>query len=86
MGRWLLRAGAWALAVAGAMLLASVYGFNRDDAKTGDYFFTGFPSYWNIVVIYLFMMQLPQQTNAIVLLVLAALVVALLLAELVQEE
>ena len=56
------------------MLLSSAYGFNREDAKTSDYFFTGFPSYWNIVVFYLFVMRLTQQVNAIVLLALAALV------------
>src|SRR5688572_6621893 len=40
----------WTLWVAGAMLISSAYGFNRADAKTADHFFTGFPSYWNIVV------------------------------------
>ena len=35
---------AWALPVAAAMLLSSAYGFNRNDAKTPDHFFTGFPS------------------------------------------
>jgi phosphatidylcholine synthase len=34
-------------------ILASAYGFSREDAKTEDGFFLGFPSYWNIVVIYL---------------------------------
>ena len=43
----------WRLFVPMAMLIASGYGFNRDDAKTEDHFFTGFPSYWNIVVFYL---------------------------------
>jgi phosphatidylcholine synthase len=56
------------------MLLSSAYGFNREDAKTSDYFFTGFPSYWNIVVLYLFVMHLAPEVNAIVLLALAALV------------
>jgi phosphatidylcholine synthase len=56
------------------MLLSSAYGFNRADAKTSDYFFTGFPSYWNIVVFYLFVMRLAQQVNAVVLLALAVLV------------
>ena len=50
-------ADAWTLPVACAMLLSSAYGFNRDDAKTTDHFFTGFPSYWNIVVFYLFLMH-----------------------------
>ena len=32
-----------------AILLSSAYGFAREDAKTSDNFFTGFPSYWNVV-------------------------------------
>lgn len=64
----------WALPVAAAMLLSSAYGFNRADAKTSDYFFTGFPSYWNVVVFYLFLAHLPTVVNAVVLLALAALV------------
>ena len=35
------------------VLLSSMYGFVAPDAKTADHFFTGFPSYWNIVVLYL---------------------------------
>ena len=56
------------------MLLSSAYGFNREDAKTSDHFFTGFPSYWNLVVFYLFVMHLSQIANAIVLLILAVFV------------
>ena len=40
----LLPAGASGLAVASAVLLSSAYGFSREDAKTPDHFFTGFPS------------------------------------------
>ena len=64
----------WASAVVAAMLLASAYGFNRDDAKTTDHFFTGFPSYWNIVVFYLYLASWPAMVNAAILLGLAALV------------
>jgi phosphatidylcholine synthase len=32
---------------------ASAYGFCQLDAKTGDHFFLGFPSYWNILAFYL---------------------------------
>jgi len=64
----------WAMVVAGAMLLSSLYGLNRDDAKTEDHFFTGFPSYWNIVVFYLYLAGWAPQVNAGILLVLAALV------------
>ncbi len=34
-------------------VLASAYGFSRTDAKTEDDFFLGFPSYWNVLAIYL---------------------------------
>jgi phosphatidylcholine synthase len=42
-----------------APLLASAYGFSRTDAKTDDGFFLGFPSYWNIVAFYLYMLTPP---------------------------
>lgn len=74
----LLRAGllppALAWVVAAAMLLSSAYGFSRTDAKTPDHFFTGFPSYWNVVAIYLYALGLDPAVNAAVLLALAALV------------
>jgi len=72
--RALLVRDAWAIPIASAMLLSSAYGFNREDAKTTDYFFTGFPSYWNVVVFYLFVMHNSQVVNAAVLLGLAVLV------------
>ena len=58
---------------ASAMLLASAYGFARTDAKTADAF-TGFPSYWNIVVFYLAAGGLPPLVNAAIVLALAAMV------------
>jgi phosphatidylcholine synthase len=72
--RALLVPDAWTIPVASAMLLSSAYGFNRDDAKTSDHFFTGFPSYWNLVVFYLFLMHESQIVNALVLIALAVLV------------
>jgi phosphatidylcholine synthase len=66
--------GGWALVVAAAMLLSSAYGFSATDAKTADYFFTGFPSYWNIVALYLYVAQLSAGVNAAILLALSALV------------
>jgi phosphatidylcholine synthase len=72
--RGLLVPAEWTVPVASAMLLSSAYGFNRDDAKTPDHFFTGFPSYWNIVVLYLFFAAWPPGVNAAILLGLAALV------------
>lgn len=51
------------LAIASAPLLASGYGFCQTEAKTADHFFTGFPSYWNIVVFYLYTLQTPMWFN-----------------------
>jgi phosphatidylcholine synthase len=65
---------AWALPVAAAMLLSSAYGFNRNDAKTPDHFFTGFPSYWNVVTFYLLVARWSLSVNAAILVVLAVLV------------
>ena len=52
--------------VAAAMLLSSAYGFASLDAKTSDYFFTGFPSYWNVVALYLAAAGMPLWLNAAV--------------------
>jgi len=71
------------------MLLSSAYGFGHADAKIvidspevalrrggklPDHFFTGFPSYWNIVVVYLFVLGWPKLVNAVILVALAVLV------------
>lgn len=42
-----------------APLLASAYGFCQVSAKTDDGFFLGFPSYWNLVAFYLYVLR-PQ--------------------------
>ena len=60
--------------VVSVVLLSSLYGFVAPDAKTDDHFFTGFPSYWNIVVLYLLLFKIPPAVNAIVLLAFSALV------------
>jgi phosphatidylcholine synthase len=56
------------------MLLSSAYGFAHAGAKIergSDHFFTGFPSYWNIVAVYLYVLRLPQQVNAMILVALS---------------
>lgn len=42
-----------------APLLASVYGFCQTNAKTDDGYFLGFPSYWNIIAFYLYVLEPP---------------------------
>jgi phosphatidylcholine synthase len=69
-----------------APLLASVYGFSQADAKTsgatisgagpagsGEYFFVGFPSYWNVVAIYLYWLRPPVWFSLALIITLALL-------------
>lgn len=39
-------------------LIASAYGFCQTAAKTDDGYFLGFPSYWNVIAVYLFELHL----------------------------
>ena len=55
-------------------LLASAYGFCQRDAKTADYFFLGFPSYWNIVAFYFYVLETPPWVNAFALIALSILI------------
>jgi len=64
----------WGVAAPVAMLLSSAYGFAALDAKSEDHYFTGFPSYWNVVALYLYAARLPGATNAGILLMLSGLV------------
>jgi len=68
----LLPAGRWAWAM--VPMLASAYGFCQEEAKTEDGYFTGFPSYWNIAVLYLFLFTFPRTLNLLFVLALALLV------------
>ncbi len=52
-------------------LLASGYGFCQAAAKTSDHFFTGFPSYWNILAFYLYVGGLPTWANGLLIVVLS---------------
>lgn len=58
----------WALIICA---IASAFGFSNARAKTDDNFFLGFPSYWNIVVFYIFLLDLPQLFATAVLLMFA---------------
>ncbi len=64
----------WGLFVAAGVLLSSAYGFASADAKTADNFFTGFPSYWNIVALYLHAAGMAPPVNAAIIVALTVLV------------
>ncbi len=51
--------------------IASIFGFSNANAKTEDHFFLGFPSYWNIVVFYIFLLELPPTFASGILLMFA---------------
>jgi phosphatidylcholine synthase len=68
--------GGWGLLAACMALAASAYRFCHADAKTADHYFTGFPSYWNIVALYFYVLE-PGATFCIAAtIVLAVLVLA----------
>jgi phosphatidylcholine synthase len=56
------------------MLIASALGFTRQDAKTDDHFFTGFPSYWNIVALYVLAGDISREVTGIVVAALSVMV------------
>lgn len=64
----------WRFVGASSVVLASAYQFTQPEAKTKDHFFKGFPSYWNIVVFYLFFWQTSSWTNLIIVLILSILI------------
>jgi phosphatidylcholine synthase len=61
---------AWLLLIP---LLASAYGFSQVNVKTDEGFFLGFPSYWNIVAFYVYLLQPPAWLSIAVLITLAVL-------------
>ncbi len=62
--------GRWTLLAA---LLASAYGFSQADVKTLDGAFVGFPSYWNVVALYLYSLPIEGWPAALIVLGLALL-------------
>ncbi len=48
-------------------LLAAAYGFSQVNVKTPEGFFLGFPSYWNIVAYYLFVLPPPLWVSVAVI-------------------
>ncbi len=64
----------WEFLGASVIILASAYQFTQADAKTADNFFKGFPSYWNLVVFYLYISHLNIWINFSIIMVLAFLI------------
>lgn len=59
------------LFLASLPLIASGYGFCQAAAKTPDHFYTGFPSYWNVLAFYLYAGKTPLWFNGAIVAVLS---------------
>lgn len=64
----------YSLWLAGLPLLASAYGFCHKEAKSPDHFFLGFPSYWNVVAFYFYVLKTPLWVNGLLIIFFSALV------------
>ena len=51
------------VAAASMIALSSAYQFAQVDAKTEDHYFKGWPSYWNIVALYIVLLDLSPESN-----------------------
>ncbi len=72
---FLLKAGLVTGIVAVSLpVIASSLGFSNRQAKTDDDYFLGFPSYWNIVALYLWVFGMSPWLNTAILLLLGVLV------------
>lgn len=56
------------------VLIASLFGFSHNEAKTEDHYFRGFPSYWNFVVFYLYLLETDVWLSVSILITLSVLV------------
>lgn len=63
----------WATVTAAAIMAVSCYTFANTDMKTSDYYFSGFPAVWNVVVLYFHILQTSPWTNLIVIAICAVL-------------
>lgn len=52
-------------------IVAGLYAYGQVDMKTPDNFFLGFPSYWNVVALYMYLLQ-PEPIWAVIMLVVPA--------------
>lgn len=72
--QWGLLPNQWGIIIVALPLVSSAYGFCQTEAKTTDHFFKGFPSYWNIVAFYMYILSSPVWLNAAIILILSVLV------------
>ena len=63
----------WEIIIPAGMFAVSLYTFSNVNMKTKDYYFSGFPALWNIVVLYFFILNTIPLINLIVIIILSIL-------------
>ena len=60
----------WEIILPAGMFAVSLYTFANMNMKTNDYYFSGFPAVWNIVVLYFYILNTHLVINVIIILLL----------------
>ena len=60
----------WEIILPAGMFAVSLYTFANMNMKTNDYYFSGFPAFWNIVVLYFYILNTHPIINVIIILLL----------------
>ena len=63
----------WNIIIPAGIFAVSLYTFANINMKTKDYYFSGFPALWNIVVLYFYILNTNQYINLIVIIFLSIL-------------
>ena len=63
----------WEIIIPAGVFAVSLYTFANINMKTDDYYFSGFPALWNIVVLYFYILNTNQYINLIVIIFLSIL-------------
>jgi len=63
----------WEIIIPAGIFAVSLYTFANINMKTEDYYFSGFPALWNIVVLYFYILNTNQYINLIVVIFLSIL-------------
>ncbi len=57
--------GTWGVVAAAAIMAVSLYTFANVGMKSNDYYFVGFPSIWNVVVLYFYILETGWVVNLV---------------------
>ena len=61
------------LILSALILIVSCYTFANNNIKTSDFYFSGFPALWNVVILYFYILETEPFTNLIIIFILSIL-------------